>query len=84
MKLNFIREKTFKEEIHRAGWNWVTKSLVNEFHDPKADILVDEFIEKHLTGIIHSIMTKPKHYYTINRIGLDLFITLLSYPSLLT
>jgi len=45
-KLNFIREKTFKEEIHRAGWNWVTKSLVNEFHDPKADILVDEFIER--------------------------------------
>ena len=45
-KLNFIREKTFKEEIHRAGWNWVTKSLVNTFHDSKADILVDEFIER--------------------------------------
>ena len=45
-KLNFIREKTFKEEIHRAGWNWVTKSLINKFHDPKADVLVDEFIER--------------------------------------
>ena len=46
IKLKFIREKTFKEEIHRAGWNWVTKSLVNKFHDDKADIIVDEFIER--------------------------------------
>ena len=45
-KLNFIREKTFKEEIHRAGWNWVTKSLINKFHDPKADIIMDEFVER--------------------------------------
>ena len=45
-KLNFIREKTFREEIHRAGWNWVTKSLVNKFHSDKADIIVDEFIER--------------------------------------
>ena len=45
-KLNFIRQQTFKEEIHRAGWNWVTKSLVNYFHDEQADILVDEFIER--------------------------------------
>ena len=45
-KLKFIREKTFKEEIHRAGWNWVTKSLVNYFHDDRAEVLVDEFIER--------------------------------------
>jgi len=45
-KLNFIREKTFKEEIHRAGWNWVTKNLIDKFHDKKADVLIDEFIEK--------------------------------------
>ena len=46
VKFNFIREKTFKEEIHRAGWNWVTKSLINTFHDPKADIILDEFVER--------------------------------------
>ena len=46
VKFNFVREKTFKEEIHRAGWNWVTKSLINTFHDPKADILMDEFVER--------------------------------------
>ena len=45
-KLNFIRERTFREEIHRAGWNWVTRNLVKKFHDKKADILVDEFIER--------------------------------------
>jgi len=45
-KLDFIREKTFREEIHRAGWNWVTKNLVKKFHDKKADVLVDEFIER--------------------------------------
>ena len=45
-KLYFIRQQTFKEEIHRAGWNWVTKSLINYFHDERADIIVDEFIER--------------------------------------
>jgi len=45
-KLNFIRRKTFNEEIHRAGWNWVTKCLINKFHDNKADVLIDEFIER--------------------------------------
>tara|TARA_R110002051_G_scaffold185779_1_gene255207 strand:+ start:1658 stop:2653 length:996 start_codon:yes stop_codon:yes gene_type:complete len=45
-KFKFLREKTFREEIHRAGWNWVTKSLVKKFHDEKADILIDEFIER--------------------------------------
>ena len=45
-KLKFLREKTFKEEIHRAGWNWVNKCLVKKFHDKNADVLVDEFIER--------------------------------------
>ena len=45
-KLNFLREKTFKEEIHRAGWNWVNKCLSKKFHDESADVLVDEFIER--------------------------------------
>ena len=45
-KLKFLREKTFKEEIHRAGWNWVNKCLVKRFHDKNGDVLVDEFIER--------------------------------------
>lgn len=45
-KLNFLRRKTFKEEIHRAGWNWVNACLIKKFHDEKAEVLVDEFIER--------------------------------------
>lgn len=45
-KFNFLRKKTFKEEIHRAGWNWVNACLIKKFHSDDGDILVDEFIER--------------------------------------
>ena len=45
-KFNFLRKKTFKEEIHRAGWNWVNTSMIKKFHDDTADIFIDDFIER--------------------------------------
>lgn len=44
--LKFIRTKTFDQEIHRAGWNWVMKYLYQKYHDDQATILVDDFIER--------------------------------------
>ena len=45
-KFNFLRKKTFKEEIHRAGWNWVNACMIKKYHDDTADIFIDEFIER--------------------------------------
>ena len=45
-KLKFIRPKTFDQEIHRAGWNWVMKYLYQKYHDEQADVYVDDFIER--------------------------------------
>ena len=45
-QFNFLRKKTFREEIHRAGWNWVNACMVKRFHNDSADIIIDEFIER--------------------------------------
>jgi indole-3-glycerol phosphate synthase len=39
-QFNFLRKKTFKEEIHRAGWNWVNACMVKRYHNDNADTSV--------------------------------------------
>lgn len=46
MELKFIRYKTFDIEIHRSGWNWVVQHLYKKFHNDKAEVLFDDFLER--------------------------------------
>lgn len=41
----FLRHQTFKEDVHRFGWNAVLEKLIQEFHNEDSTIAVDDFME---------------------------------------
>lgn len=68
-KLKFIRPKTFDQEIHRAGWNWVMKFLYEKYHDNDAEVYVDDFIERTFDWDYEENRKKELPHHTHNWIG---------------
>lgn len=41
----FLRERTFRPDIHRFGWNAAVNALKTRFHNPNSEIACDDFLE---------------------------------------
>lgn len=45
MKFYFLREQTFRPDIHRFGWNAAVNALKSKFHSTDSNIACDDFLE---------------------------------------
>jgi len=45
VKINLYNPQPFPETIHRWGWNGVSKLILENFHDNRADVMLDSMIE---------------------------------------
>jgi len=47
IKLNFnFIDNTFKQDIHRSGWNYVSQQLINKYHNLDSNLIVDLYVDK--------------------------------------
>ena len=45
VKINLYNPQPFPETTHRWGWNGVSKLILENFHDNRADVILDSMIE---------------------------------------
>lgn len=70
LQLNFkYIDNSCIEGVHRSGWAYVTKPLMNKFHSSKSNIIIDLYVDKTFLWCSSIYETNKKIPYTSAWIG---------------